>query len=308
MTFVVLAGTLAGAGLFLLGLALHRPATHGASAPGALARFDQERARRRESAGRGSPSPRSGSDLRLQRAGRPLVRQLDSLGITLPGSLRSDLALIGRTVETHLAMSVLGAVLGGFIPLVISGFLTALIPTLPVTTPVFVALLGALIGSLLPTLQAAGRATTRRRDFRHVVGSFLDLVALNLAGGRGVPEALVSAAGVSDGWAMIRLRDTLALARLQGVTPWSALGDLGERTGVAELRDLAAALDLVADDGAKVRESLAARAASLRRRELADAEGRAQARSQSMLVAQLLLAVGFLVFLIYPAVVRVVNS
>jgi hypothetical protein len=51
-----------------------------------------------------------------------------------------------------------------------------------------------------------------------------------------------------------------------------------------------------------------ARAASLRRSELADAEGRAQARSQSMLVAQLLLAVGFLIFLIYPAITRVLTA
>jgi CHASE3 domain sensor protein len=100
----------------------------------------------------------------------------------------------------------------------------------------------------------------------------------------------------------------LQVARLQGVTPWMALGELGKETGVAELRDLSAALELVADDGAKVRQSLAARAASLRRRELADAEGRAQARSQSMLVAQMLLAIGFLIFLIYPAITRVLSS
>jgi Flp pilus assembly protein TadB len=303
MTLIVLAGTLAGAGVFVLGLALHRPMTRGAGAPLALARLDQERARRRESV-----VPSSQQGFRLERAGRPLVRQLDALGLSLPGSLRADLSLTGRSLEMHLALSLLGALVGAFVPLVLAAFLTTVARVLPVTTPVFVALLGALIGSLLPTLQTMSRAAIRRRDFRHVVGSFLDLVALNLAGGRGVPEALMSAAGVSDGWAMVRLRDTLARARLQGVTPWSALGDLGEETGVAELRDLAAALELVADDGAKVRESLAARAASLRRRELADAEGRAQARSQSMLVAQLLLAVGFLVFLIYPAVVRVVNS
>ena len=46
----------------------------------------------------------------------------------------------------------------------------------------------------------------------------------------------------------------------------------------------------------------------MRRRELADAEGRAAARSQSMLVAQLLLCVGFLLFLIYPAVARILGQ
>ena len=124
---------------------------------------------------------------------------------------------------------------------------------------------------------------------------------MNLAGGRGVPEALSAAAGVSQGWGMVRLRETIENARLQGITPWAALGRLGDDMKVEELRDLAAALALVAEDGAKVRDSLTARAASMRQRELADSEGRAQERSQSMLVAQLLLAAGFLVFLIYPA-------
>jgi len=75
-----------------------------------------------------------------------------------------------------------------------------------------------------------------------------------------------------------------------------------EEGKVDELRDLAAALSLVAEDGAKVRESLSTRAASLRRRELADLQGEAGERSQSMLVAQMLLCAAFLVFLIYPAV------
>jgi hypothetical protein len=77
---------------------------------------------------------------------------------------------------------------------------------------------------------------------------------------------------------------------------------------VDELRDLAAALELVADDGAKIRASLSARAATLRSRELAEVEGKAGERSQSMLVAQLLLCAGFMVFLAYPAVIRVFQS
>jgi tight adherence protein C len=318
MTGIVLAGAIAGIGLFLLVIALQRPQTRGSAAPVALARMDLERSRQREVVesarlnggryGRLGSVAESGSDRRLQSTGLAIRRQLDSIGIRLPPGLRADLSLIGRTVETHLAISVFGALFGGFLALVLSSLLVSVIPGLPVTTPLLVAVFGAIIGGALPSAQAASRATVRRRDFRHVVGSFLDLVSLNLSGGRGVPEALNSAASISDGWAMVRLRETLQMARLQGVTPWFALGRLGDETGVAELRDLSAALELVADDGAKVRESLSARAASLRRRELADAEGRAQARSQSMLVAQMLLAVGFLIFLIYPAITRVLSS
>jgi Flp pilus assembly protein TadB len=159
-----------------------------------------------------------------------------------------------------------------------------------------------------PDIELRQEAARRRRDFRHVVGAFLDLVAMNLAGGRGIPEALMSASQVGEGWAMRRIRDTLADARITGQTPWQALGRLGEEIDIIELRDLAGALTLVADDGAKVRQSLAARAASMRSRQLSDLEGKAGERSQSMLIAQLLFCLGFLVFLGFPALMRVIQT
>jgi Flp pilus assembly protein TadB len=301
MTGVLLAGAMVGLGLLLLVTSLQRPATRGAAAAGALAGLD--RARRQLS----TPEPAATSSRRPV-LGRRLARALADAGVTLPGRLRADLALTGRPLENHLAASVTGALVGGLVALVVCAPLATSATGLPVSTPIWAGVLGAVVGGLLPSARVISRAGARRRDFQHVVGSFLDLVALNLSGGRGVPEALNSAAAVSDGWVMLRLRETLESARWRGVTQWTALGELGEQTGVPQLRDLAAALELVADDGAKVRESLTARAASLRRSELADAEGRAQARSQSMLVAQLLLAVGFLIFLIYPAITRVLTA
>lgn len=310
MIAVCLAGALSGLGVLLLVTAFARPAMRGAGAPASLAALDAER---QKQTARPAPDPARGTasadgDRLSTSIGGFLRRQLELSGVQLPTGLRADLSLIGRPIENHLAYSLLGAALGATVPFLVGGFMVGLVGSLPVTTPIFLGFSGLVIGALLPTMRAGQRAAVRRRDFRHVVSSFLDLVALNLSGGRGVPEALTSACSVSDGWAMVRLRDTLSIARLQGVTPWSALSRLGEQTAVAELTDLGAALELVADDGAKVRESLAARAASMRRREMADAEGRAQARSQSMLIAQLLLAVGFLIFLIYPAIVRVLSG
>lgn len=302
MTGVLLAGAVAGLGVLLLVGAVQRPATRGTAAAGALAGLD--RARRELESAPGGPAGIS----RRAVLGQRLAGLLADAGLRLPFRLRADLALTGRPVETHLVATVLGGLAGALAVLALSTTLVLGVGGLPGLTPLWAALLGGLVGALLPSARVISAAGARRRDFQHVVGSFLDLVALNLAGGRGVPEALNSAAGVSDGWVMVRLRETLESARWRGVTQWTALGELGARTGVPQLRDLAAALELVADDGAKVRESLAARAASLRRSELADAEGRAQARSQSMLVAQLLLAVGFLIFLIYPAITRVLTA
>ena len=62
---------------------------------------------------------------------------------------------------------------------------------------------------------------------------------------------------------------------------------------------------LVADDGAKVRQSLTARASTQRRRQLAEAEGAAAKADQSMEMAQVVLFIGFVLFLGFPAVVAV---
>jgi len=179
---------------------------------------------------------------------------------------------------------------------------------LSVIVPVWVALVFAAVFFFLPDLELRQQVDKRRRDFRHAIGAFLDLVAMNLSGGRGVPEALMAASEIGEGWAFWRIRDALANARITGQTPWQALGVLGEEVQVSELKDLSAALSLVAEDGAKVRESLTARAVSLRRRELADLEGQAGERSQSMLVAQMVLAGAFLIFLMYPAIQTLLHT
>jgi tight adherence protein C len=295
---VLIAGALVGAGVYLLVRSLV-PVRPGLAAT--LGELDAARVRASAPVG---TNPARRAQLNL---GASIRDAAYARGIQFT-SLRQDLALLGRSLEAFLATKALLALAGFAAPLAGAALLAALGLRLGVVVPLWASLLLAAGGFFLPDVALRTEAADRRRDFRHVVGSFLDLVAMNLAGGRGVPEALMSAASISDGWAMVRIRETLTDARLHGVTPWAALGELGAQLAIDELRDLAAALALVAEDGAKVRASLAARAESMRRRDLADSEGKAQERSQSMLVAQLLLCAGFLVFLTYPAVVRVLLS
>jgi Flp pilus assembly protein TadB len=218
------------------------------------------------------------------------------------GSLRANLSLVGKSFESYLATKLLLAIFGLLVGPLLLTVLSLGGIQLPFAVPLWAGLALAAVFFFLPDLELKQKVDKRRRDFRHAIGAFLDLVAMNLAGGRGVPEALMSASEIGSGWAMWRIRDALTNARIIGQTPWQALGALGEEVRIDELRDLSAALSLVAEDGAKVRESLATRAASLRRRELAELQGQAGERSQSMLVAQMLLAVAFLIFLVYPAV------
>ena len=300
LLYGLFAGAIVGLGLLVLVLAL-RPARPTIAV--GIARIDASR----------QPARMSVSDAILTNEGLPgwrvrlgsrLAGEFEMRGIRVQ-SLRSDLAVLGRSLEGFLASVVLFAVGGLLFGPILATLMGLAGVSLGFTVSLGMALLFALLGAMLPLVAVRREAASRRQDFRHAVGAFLDLVSMNLAGGRGVPEALTAAAAIGGGWPFARLRDTLAFARLQGLTPWAALGRLGDEVGLNELRDLAAALTLVADDGAKIRDSLAARAATLRRRELAEMEGRAGERSQSMLVAQMLIVLGYLVFLAYPAVSRI---
>jgi len=291
VTAALAAGAVAGLGLFLLIFAL---VPERASLARQVAAFDAEH--------RPTRRPREERERQFGRwLGRLLAAFCAEQGWEFP-SLRANLSIIGKSFENYLATKVLLGLFGFLLAPLLLLLLTLAGFDVPFVIPLWLGL--ALGGAFcfLPDLEVRQQAEARRRDFRHAIGAFLDLVSMNLSGGRGVPEALLTASEIGSGWALWRLRDALANARITGQTPWQALGALGTEVRVDELRDLAAALSLVADDGAKVRESLTARAASLRRRELADLEGQAGEKSQSMLVAQMLLCAGFLIFLTYPVV------
>ena len=301
MTPALLIGAVVGLGLFLLIYAL---IPRRAGLARRIAAFDAGRV----PAARAIAYPGNGRESAVsRRLGAALAKFCAEQGWEFR-PLRANLTLVGKSFENYLATKVLLGFLGlVFPPVVLLGIGLAGVH-LSVIVPVWVGLIFAALFFMLPDLELRQQVDKRRRDFRHAIGAFLDLVAMNLSGGRGVPEALMAASEIGEGWAFWRIRDALANARITGQTPWQALGVLGEEVQVNELKELSAALSLVAEDGAKVRESLTARAVSLRRRELADLEGQAGERSQSMLVAQMLLATAFLVFLMYPAIETLLHT
>ncbi len=97
-------------------------------------------------------------------------------------------------------------------------------------------------------------------------------------------------------------------ARLTRTSPWTTLGQLGEELQISELTELAAALSLAGTEGAKVRASLAAKAAAMRQRSGAEAEGKANAATERMAMPGILMAFGFIIFIFYPALTQITNS
>jgi tight adherence protein C len=152
------------------------------------------------------------------------------------------------------------------------------------------------------------RAGDRRRHFRVVIGSFVDLVVLSLAGGVGIDGALHAASQVSPDWAAQLLGRTLLMARDSGTAPWTALEALGRDLAVPELVELATTVQLAGTEGARIRQSLTARAASLRRHEQADAESAANAMTERLFLPGALLLLGFLLFIGYPAFQRILGG
>lgn len=241
------------------------------------------------------------------RVGGWCARLLSRLGVAYT-SLRQDLEITGGSFPSvlgnKLLLTAVGFLAGSALVMVVA---LAAGSDVPVGTPLAAGLLGAGVGFFVPDLRVRRLAQRRRTEFRHALGAYLDLTALEMAGSAAPAEALPSAAQIGVSWPFVLIRDTLYRARRGGRSPWNELADLGTRIGVGELRDLGQLIQLVAHDGARVRSTLTARAQTMRRRELADLQGKAGQADESMRIAQVLVATGFIVFIGYPALAALLN-
>jgi tight adherence protein C len=246
---------------------------------------------------------------RRRRAAVELAAGLDRRG-WVPATQAADLAVLGRDRGELCTAKLTGAAIGlaVFPVLLAAAGLLGLPGAAVLALPSWLAATAGIVGFLLPDAALRRRAAGRRRDFRAAVGGYLDLVAMRMASGAGLAEALTDAAGIGTGPAFGRLRTALADARTDGLTPAAALSRLGTELALPELVDTGTRLALVDASGAQAEQSLRASAAALRDRERTDAHGTANERSQSMLVAQVVLGLGFLVFLGYPAMAKILAT
>jgi Flp pilus assembly protein TadB len=303
MIVMALLGAGIGAGLFLLVFKLFPPKT---SPLTELAQFDAHR--RAEAAAELIDSSASGSARTANlegRIGRWVAAELQMRGLRYMG-LRQDLLLTGKSFDALMGRKVVAGV---------GGFLLALLATswlqfgrdvhLPTGAPLAVALIVAAIAFLAPDVDIRKEAKRRREEFKEDLATYLELVSLEMVGYAAAETALPTAAQLGGTWSMLLIRETLQYARDSGENTWDALAGLGQRIGVPDLRELGSLIKNVADDGAQVRQTLSARAASMRRARLASEEGNAEERNQSMRLAQLGIALGFMLFVGWPAFVNI---
>ena len=159
------------------------------------------------------------------------------------------------------------------------------------------------LGWVIPSRQVGERAALAREEFLAALTAFLALVGLERQA-RGSPtEALEEASRISGAWPFVMIHTELLRAELAGQPPWDGLRDLGRRVGVEQLTNLA---DIVAAaaDGAAVFETLLAEARNLRNAELSHQQERAGVAGEQLTLPAIVLATGFMMLVLYPALTR----
>jgi tight adherence protein C len=245
------------------------------------------------------------------RAGRLLIAWVESTTIKNHArwlALLPSLDITGESREGLASKVLMGGGAGLVAPPML--WVIAHVAGLPVSpvVPVLLTVFGVPAGACFPIVSLLDRARDRRVHFRIVLGSYVDLVVLGLAGGVGIEGALFAASQASEDWAAKRLQKALFKARDGGQSPWVALGQLGEDIALPELVGLSTTLELAGTEGARIRQSLSARAVSFRRHEQAEAESAANSMTERLFLPGALLLVGFLLFIGYPAFSRILGG
>lgn len=293
MITVVLLGALLGGGAFLCWVAVSSPAP---ALHRALGRLERD----------GSPvaGPLAGSSSE----GAVPARLLDGLVRVRLGEITADLAVCHRVEQRHALEKLATAVSLSVVVVLLATALAVVGAPLPLPAVLLLVPGAAAIGLIVPDLTVRSQAAARRDAFRHALSSYLDLVNVLLAGGAGMETSLVAAAEAGDGWVFEHLREELERSRAVRRSPWECFHELGERLGVQELVELAATVQLAGQHGARVKGSLAARAAAMRAHQLARLEAAAQSATERMGLPTVLMFVGFVALLGYPALQMIVGG
>ena len=252
-----------------------------------------------------------GSARRLPRPDTALARRVVGLVEArgwLPADIEGWLTTADRTLEEVVAQIVLASLCALAVPVAVLAITVPAGIHVPVLVPLWAGVAMVVIGGAVPVLSLRSEALVARRAGRAVVAAFLDLVVLCLAGGMGIEGALHASATVADDPVSLRLRHALLRARDTGETPWQALADLGRELRIDELSELSAAVGLAGTEGARIRSTLSAKAASIRRHQLAEAETEANTITERLFLPGMVLLVGFLLFVGYPALARILSG
>ena len=247
------------------------------------------------------------ADVRVQINGLVMRLRL-VVGSQVSRRHESDLAICGRSPDSLAIAKTTSALLGGVSALAVSIFGSQLLFGLEPAVGVVLPIIGAAAGYFLPDAQLIRDARRRRKSFKFAFSSFLDLVTVLLAGGSGIESAMLVASESGDGHAFEHIRESLRRSQAARTSAWDELARLGRRFQLDEVVEVAGSVELAGRHGARIRETLVARATTLRNRQLSEIEADAAAATERMGMPMVLLFIGFITLVGYPAVAEMLRS
>ena len=181
----------------------------------------------------------------------------------------AELEMLRIPPHRYFAQRAVFALVGLALPSVMAALLYVVGVRLPIGIPVVGSLVLAVGLSFIPAYNVRDNAKKARAEFTYVLGSYMDLVAMERRAGTSPRQALEDAAEVADSWVFQRVAEELTHSRLSGVPPWERLGQLGERYMVTELVELAHIMRIAGTESAGVYETLKQRSKGMRKAHLA---------------------------------------
>lgn len=161
----------------------------------------------------------------------------------------------------------------------------------------------AMAGFVAPDAGLAARVAKRRRELLDGLGTAIEFLALAIAAGAGLEQALAEATTAGNGPFFDELARRLARARLEGGRGVDALNELADHVDVPELAALAGALEAGARQGTPILDTLRAQATAAReRRRLGLLEAGERTQVTMLLPIGLLILPAFFLVVLYPAV------
>ena len=221
---------------------------------------------------------------------------------------RTELALLNRSMDSYIAVKVACVLLGLALPLLMSLLLWAARINLPLYVPAGASLIGAAVFWFVVDADIRYKARTARREAAYAICSYLDLVALERAAGRGAVAALERPADIGTGWVFDKLRAAMAQARWEQRAPWDALREVGDELNVPVLGDVGAVMQLSGETGTQAYQTLRSLAEGLRVSIIAEEQTRANSDTTVLSVPSTALVIVLFAMGAYPMLARLIAS
>lgn len=299
MGLVVCCSLMVSLGLFLVVVGSRHRAPRLADALGQLA--GDAGARARGEAGSMSDVEIGSADL----AGRIGAWAFTRLHLPLPERTRGLLALQRRPIGDFVAEKLLLAGLGLLAPPLFVGVLQGL-GHLVRPLPVVVSLGCAVLGWFWPDIALRRQDEAVRADAGEALFTFFDLVLLERLANASGPQAMASAAGLSQAPLFVHIRASLERARLEQRPPWRELQALSEELAIAEIADMADVMRLD-EQGAALADALRARVRELRDAHLLREKLAAQQVSERMTFWMVIPSLVFGLIFLAPPILKLMG-